>query len=362
MKIGMMTAWNQDAGPAIHAELIGREWVKMGHELRIFSFLKSDFHGTAIVGQDEEYVFRCFTPSRAERPFLNARPLVEFQPDFFVTQDIGMLPMNELAKLFHHITRKAKTITVIHDRMLLPNPSFYQFEWDAIVCNDKRFIAFLKKAFPEEKIHLIPHPYNEWKVGDKIQARKKLHLPLDKKIIMNFGQRVEEFMQVLPAISELQANYPILVLVIAKKGIENLRREATLPIEVREERPDIEKLYEYLHASDAMVLHRKPIEGVVYSSTTYQCLGSGCPIVALNSNFFDPFGDEVSRYDNLDGPKKCLIDIFENRKRYKTAKFAAERVVKANSPKEIATKFIKLFKSLGGVKHENRNDECVEHR
>lgn len=108
--------------------------------------------------------------------------------------------MNELAKVFHHIRRKAKTITVIHDRMLSSNPSFYQFEWDAIVCNDKRFVEFLKKAFPEEKIHVISHPYNQWKVGDKIHARKKLNLPLDKKIIMNFGQRVEEFIQVLTAI------------------------------------------------------------------------------------------------------------------------------------------------------------------
>jgi len=56
--------------------------------------------------------------------------------------------MNELAKVFHHIRRKAKTITVIHDRMLSSNPSFYQFEWDAIVCNDKRFVEFIKKAFP----------------------------------------------------------------------------------------------------------------------------------------------------------------------------------------------------------------------
>ena len=27
MKIGMMSAWNQDAGPAIHAELIGRRCI-----------------------------------------------------------------------------------------------------------------------------------------------------------------------------------------------------------------------------------------------------------------------------------------------------------------------------------------------
>lgn len=350
MRIGMMTAWNQDAGPAIHAELIGREWVKMGHELRIFSFLKSDFHGTAIVGQDEEYVFRCFTTSMAEKPFLNARPFLEFQPDFFISQDLGMLPMNELAKIFHHKKRKAKTITVIHDRMLSSAPSFYQFEWDAIVCNDKRFVEFLEKVFPEDKIHVIPHPYNEWKGGDKIQARKKLNLPLDKKIIINFGQRVKDFKETLPSISELQSNYPILVLIVAKKGIEELIKNATLPIEVREERPDIEKLYEYLHASDALVLHRRSTPGVVYSSTTYQCLGAGCPIVALNSNFFEPFGDEVLKYDDFDGLKKCLIDIFEDRKRYKTAKLAAEKVVKKDSPKEIATKFIKLFRSLGGVK------------
>lgn len=346
MKIGMMTAWNQDAGPSIHAELIGREWVKMGHELRIFSFLKSDFHGTAIVGQDEEYVLRCFTTSTAERPFWDARPFVEFHPDIFITQDLGMLPMDALAKIFHLIKKEAKTITVIHDRMLSSNPSFYQFEWDAIVCSDKRYVEFLKEAYPEEKIYVIPHPYNKWRAGDKIRARKKLDLPLDKKIILNFGQRVKDFKETLPAISELQSNYPILVLVVTKKEIEELRRETTLPIEIREESPCIERVYEYLHASDAMVLHHKSIEGIVYSSTTYQCLGSGCPVVALNSNFFQPFGVEVLKYDDLDGLKECLIDIFKEGKRYKTAKLLAERVVKRNTPQEIATNFIKLFESL----------------
>ena len=171
-------------------------------------------------------------------------------------------------------------------------------------------------------------------------------MPLDKKIILNFGQRVKEFKETLPVISELQSNYPILVLVVTKKEIEDLGRGTTLSIEIRKESPRIERLYQYLHASDAMVLHRKSIEGVAYSSTTYQCLGSGCPIVALNSNFFEPFGEEVLKYEDLDGLKKCLVDIFEERERYRKAKLKAERVVKKNSPKEIATKFIKLFESL----------------
>ncbi len=346
MKIGMMSAWNQDAGPSIHAELIGREWIKMGHELRIFSFFRTDFHGTAIVDKDEDYVVRCFTTSRAERQSLDARPFVEFHSDFFVTQDLTMLPMDELAKIFHHLRRRAKTITVIHDRVLSSNPSFYQFEWNTIVCSGKRFVEFLKEAFPEEKIYVIPHPYNEWRAGDKIQARKKLNLPLDRKIILIFGQRVKEFMETLPAISDLQPDYSVLLLVVTRKGIEELRKGTTLPIEIREESPDIKRLYDYLHASDAMILHRKSIEGVVHSSTTYQCLGSGCPIVALNSNFFEPFSEEILKYDDLDELKKCLTDIIEEKERYRTAKLAAERVVKQNSPKNIATKFIKLFESL----------------
>ena len=47
-KIAMMTAWNTDSGVAIHAEPVGKAWIEMGHDLRIFTFLKDDFHGEHI--------------------------------------------------------------------------------------------------------------------------------------------------------------------------------------------------------------------------------------------------------------------------------------------------------------------------
>lgn len=37
MKIVMMTRWNIPCGVSLHAELIGREWVKMGHDLRVLA-------------------------------------------------------------------------------------------------------------------------------------------------------------------------------------------------------------------------------------------------------------------------------------------------------------------------------------
>jgi hypothetical protein len=47
-KIAMMTAWNTDSGVAIHAEPIGKAWIQMGHDLRVFTFLKDDYHGEEI--------------------------------------------------------------------------------------------------------------------------------------------------------------------------------------------------------------------------------------------------------------------------------------------------------------------------
>lgn len=91
MKIGMMAAWNQTSGVSIHAELIGREWAKAGNKLRVFSFLEEDFHGHSLIGVDEEYVIRCFgTPNRSN--YLNAIPFLREDYDFFVVQDLGMLP------------------------------------------------------------------------------------------------------------------------------------------------------------------------------------------------------------------------------------------------------------------------------
>jgi|GEM_PF-5571520 hypothetical protein len=64
MKIGMMGAWNQTCGVSIHAELVGRAWVEQGHPLRGFSFIENDYHGRSLVGQDEDYVTRCFGTSK----------------------------------------------------------------------------------------------------------------------------------------------------------------------------------------------------------------------------------------------------------------------------------------------------------
>ncbi|MEF9425714.1 MAG: hypothetical protein L0956_00520 [Candidatus Mariimomonas ferrooxydans] len=355
MKIGMISAWNQDSGASIHAELIGREWIKMGHKLSVFSFLKTDFHGTAIVGEDENYVTRCFTTSQAERPFLNALPILKADYDIFITQDLGMLPQDELAKIFNHIKQLAKTVTIIHHNELPSNPSFYQFDWDSIVCFDDRYYNFLRTAFPEEKLHIIPFPCYPLKKGDKLKAREKLNLPQDRYILLIFGQRaVKESLELFHILERVSHYLPILLVVVSKRDLELVREfKGNLEILIKNEAPDIERFYSYLHASDVLLYHRTPPSGAIVSSTAYQCLGSACPILALKSNYFYKMDGAVFTYSNTGEFEANLIEILTQRQDYHKWQRTLKDFSSRNSATTIANQYIKLFHLLLEKEHRD---------
>jgi len=353
MKIAMMGGWNTDSGASFHAELVGRNWVAQGHKLNIFTFYDYAFHGTQITGKDEDYVERCFTVSSYNPPNLNPIPFLTNDYDIFVVQDLGMLPKDELGKIFHRIKRRAKVVQVIHDGKLAEDPSFYQFEWDAIVCFDERYRKFLLSAYDPEKVHIIPYPCLPYAPGDKKAKRKKLGLPNDKHIVFSFGPASKTTLEVMPSIEKLSSKYPILVLTVTKdkSAIEGFvearnRLAPTLDIEIREEAPPTDILYDYLQGVDVLVFNKPSTPQVVVSSTAFQCLGSGCPIVAKNSNYMDFFDKEVMRYSDMSTFKLHLTSIFEQGQGYKTTLESAKRYVIENSAQEIAKKYIELFKSL----------------
>ena len=348
MKISLLSAWNTDSGAGMHAEMIGREWLKMGHEISVFSFIKTDFHGKTFLREDEPYVTRCFGTPRTN--FFDPRPIIQNPTEVVVVEDLGMLPKDELAKIFSVLKERSKTINVIHDNKLSPDPSFWQFNWDKVVIFDENYRNIFKNVYPKEILEIIPYPCAFWKDGDKKEAREKLNLPQDKKIIFVFSWWAKHFIPHLPVIEKLSEKYPLYLLVVSqdiavKNEFLDIEKE-NLKVEFREEFPSQEKLYDYLHAADVYVFGAKPTEGVVVCSSALMTIGSGCPIITPDINFFETFKNEVIKYKNEEELEKGIISVFEKNELYKKTIEAAKNFVEKNNPRVIAEKFIKLFESL----------------
>lgn len=250
-----------------------------------------------------EYVIRCFgTPVRSN--YLNAIPFLTEDYDFFVVHDLGMLPRSKLALIFPLIKRKAKAILIAHANKLTDDPSFYQFDWNALVCFDHRYKSFLKEIYPEEKVHTVP------------------------------------------AIAELSEEYPLHLLVFSGaqriEGLERLKGITVTSKEVLEQ----ERIYDYLHAAGATIFGKSSKEGAVVSSTAHLILGSDCPIVARDSNFFEMMDKEVLKYRNLKEFKDCLVSAFEKDEKYETCRKAARKYTEENSSQKIARDLVELFRKL----------------
>lgn len=361
LKIGMMTLWNCTGGPSIHAELIGREWVKKGHKLTIFSNFKSDFPRywrsnshvyphEVLVKEDEPYVIRNFTiPSWTSYSLVDVTPLLETDFDVFIVQNLEILPMKELLKVFPKIKSRARTVLILHEGKLPTDPTFYRFSWDNVVCFDERYKNLFKNVFPQ-LLTTIRFPCHPWVRGNKEEARMRLGLSLDKKIILIFGFRIEDYTPIIQPLTELSKKFPLTVLILSNNllGVNRLLSlsKCRLSMEVRKGVLRVEALYEYLHASDALCIYRKSEPGtVVISTTAYLALGSGCPVVVSDCNYFDDLDLEVMKYADLGMLKEQLLNIFEEKPDFKRSQRAAEEFVRRNSSDIIAEQYIKLFES-----------------
>lgn len=356
MKIAMMTRWNVPSGQSSHAEPIGRAWLQMGHELKGFAPGGMDL--SLLYQQDEPFIRRCYLQDIwGERQrsdfFFDSRPFLEEDYAIFLVEMAAIMPMPELLEIFPKIKRKAKTVHVVHETGLPNDPNWYKFDWDAIVCFDERYKEFLVKAFPEEKIAVIPFPCHPPTQGDKKEARKLLGLPLDKKIVFAYGADSVYFhVDLLPVMKKLAKDYPVLFLLLTHHTQHEVA-EIKSPLKyfmLRDEMPTDDKLYTYLHASDAYIYYgRVSIDGIGVSSCVTTCLGAGIPVLVPGyCNFFDLAGKEVIKYSDFQDLEQRLRDIFDGSGSLQESLSAADEYATRNSSVVVASQFIKLFEELRG--------------
>jgi len=240
------------------------------------------------------------------------------------------------------------TVQVVHEGKAPEDPLYYAFDWDAIVCFDQRYKDYLGRSFPVEKIRMIPYPYHPLKPGDKGKARKKMGLPPDEKIVFSFGFRPKDIASVLPALGDVAGEYPLRYVIIAnpESDVDELRKaqEEYNFIDLEVKPLPLDELYTYLHASDALLIHRESSQKykAVVSSSVCQTLGSGCPILFHESNYVELHGDEIEKYRDFEDMKAKLIDLFQG-------KFDPGRIeafLEEHKAERIAERFIQLFEEL----------------
>lgn len=355
MKIAIMTRWNVPSGQSAHAEPLGQAWLEMGHQLKVFAPQGIDL---LLVRQDDKpFVHRCYFldvwGERKRRDYLfDPRPFLEEDYEIFLVEMVQFMPMPELLDIFPHIKKKAKTILVVHEVELPQDLNWYKFDWDAIVCFDTRYREFIVKAFPKAKTVIIPFPCHPPLHGDRREARIRLDLPLDKRIVFAYGfNTVHNHIDLFPVMERLSRDYPLLFLLLTHHG----EKLATNPdfLLLRDEMPMVERLYTYLHASDAYVYYVRKgevkIEGVGVSSSVATCLGAGRPILVPSyCNFFDLSGKEVLKYRDLQDLEQGLQDVFDGAESVKESLRVAEEYATRNSSREIAARFIELFSEVRG--------------
>ena len=350
MKLAILSRWNTACGVSLHAGLVGREWVKNGHNLTVFAP-----DNIRPVGKDEEYVVRCFSDEGDNlETFFHPEPLLDTDYEILVVERVEWVPLEPLKKIFSEIKKKANIVYVVHERRLPANPLFYEFDWDAIVCFDQRYKGQWLKRFDENKIHIIPYPTGHLQKEDKRRARIELDLPLDKRIVLSLDWAPElHIFPVLPALQKLNESFPFLYLVLADPKyieIDIQPLKAHKFIELRHELAKMDRIYTYLHASDVCLIHKQKKEvrkgEAVVSSSILMCMGALTPIITSDTDFVWFFDKEVMKYSNNDELRGLLINVFKGNEIVNKILTASEEYVIKHSPEIIAQEFIELFDKL----------------
>jgi glycosyltransferase involved in cell wall biosynthesis len=363
LRIGIITTWNVACGAGVLAETLVREWIRVGHEVTVLAPIEPR---RPLTRTDEPYVIRCYylesDPNYREKPLpksemksaVDDRTFHDQDFDVFLINNLEIMPTEPFLPIFDAIRKKGTLmILIIHEGGLPKDRFFYAYDFDGVICFDDRYTKrWVSSVYEKSQIHIIPFPVLSMPITDKYESRKILGLPLEKKIIFNYGINVHKNLHLIPSLSELSKRYELVFLTITEVGesyelFEALKSKYPF-IELMKGPIDFETMHRYLNASDAMLMHKDYADATVVSSTVFMCMSSNCPIVTSDTNFVEGLHGEVLKYNTLDEMRRILENIFNGAKYTNDTIRKAHSYASINSSQIIARKYLKLFDKLMG--------------
>lgn len=357
----IMGSWNTDGGVSRHTTPLVEWLCSQGYRVKVFTHYKESPHGIPLNVKDEDFVTRCYTTEGKRVPGLNSfnfNPLLDAIEkegyNIFLAEDLGMLPMKELLEVFPRIKEKAQTILLNHDNEPKPNDSiFWKFNWDAVINFLPSQNGFMVKHYPAEKVYLSSFPCYPVLNMKKKESRESLDLPTDKKIILVFGEY--NFIAPFNALYRLREEDPSIYLVALvytqemKDILENKLKERGFDKgydEIRVERSSWQRRAEYISASQLVVLDKGKVtigKGAIISSTAFQIIGWGTPILASDNFWFRLFGDAILRFtsnEELTEQAKLLLNDSHTRREVISHALA---FAYSHSPERVSSQILYIF-------------------
>ncbi len=340
MHIAVLSRWNATCGVAMHAELIVSEFLKMGHEVTVFApYVESAnrWWHHKIVREDEDFVVRCYEerPPDEEGGKINFDEILKRDFDVLLVESYGSVPHSDVQKLAGELKKKGvKTFVVIHEgfKKDLRYNDYSNFEKLAVF--DSRYINELLSSV-KDKTTVIPYPCHPLNPTKRKFAEDGLKF-------FSFGrQPVEEYEAFFKALEFLEKNYEFTYRVIRSNGLLPYEREWL--IQERKRLKNNEEVYEELHKVDVFMIPKGETNGVVVSSTLYQCMGALIPIVVPNTRHFEMHEREVVKFNDAEDLSEKLRKLIEDENYRKEIVENAKKYVEENNSKKIAEKFLRLF-------------------
>jgi len=354
MKIAIMSRWNATCGVSLHAELLVREWIKMGHDVVVFAptieSASKDWHHKKIGENDEPWVIRCYEETDdPELGRIDINKILSYDFELFIVEAYNRLPLRELRSLISTLKRKVKTVAIIHCGSKQDVEPFVKLDFDLLIVFDERYInELLKDHLPrvKDKICIIPYPCME-----PLNVKPKRPTFADgKTLFLSFGrQPPEEYRDYVISLRRLTNRYDFIYWIIRSDG----------PLQVSDKwikqwtkKLSLEELYSYLKAADIHLLPKGNTRKVVVSSTVFQTLGSLVPIIAPDTRYFEtiPTNEDgigpLIKYKNVEDLTNKIIMLLEDDMLRRNVIKMAEEYVRRHSSRIIAKKYIDLFSKL----------------
>ncbi len=343
--IGFISRWNATCGVSLHAELIGREFLRNGINIKVFApYLESAnrwWHHISICS-DEPYVIRCFSEisPKGEDGRIDRERILNERIDGLIVESWQSLPKDDVEKIVWELKKKGiPSVLIIHDgfRKDITYKNMDMFK--KVLIFHEGYKEILKGKVSEKKIEVVPYPY--------LPPVKRQRRFAEDGIIrfLSFGrqpkQEYEDYIEVLKEIAE---SYPICYKVI--RGDEVLPYEYSW-LEQEKRVLLLDEIYDILGSTDIHLIPKGDTKAKVVSSTLAQTLGSLAIHVAPATAYFEDVNlgkdSPLFLYKDRRHLKEGILRIIEEpifRKRLQErARIHAEK----NSVQKIALRILELI-------------------